>query len=65
MLGSTSDRFPFAYGEGSFHRHLAVAGPEARILASIGFALDLDEPSDLEAVVSHRRGRWLAEILAS
>jgi 2-phospho-L-lactate guanylyltransferase len=65
MLGSTRDRFPFAYGEGSFHRHLAAAGPDAIICRSLGFSLDLDEPSDLEAVVSHRRGRWLAEIVAT
>lgn len=62
------DDFPFAYGPGSFARHL---GRAARRLSSppgvvvrIGSALDLDGPSDLRLVREHPLGRWIEEVLA-
>lgn len=54
-----SGPFPFAYGVGSFHRHLH-AGRHPTVLGSLGFALDIDRPVDLQAAVRHPRGAWLA-----
>lgn len=48
----------FAYGPGSFHRHLAALG-EASVLVRIGLALDLDDPSDLHAALGRPEGAWL------
>ena len=56
--------FPFSYGPGSFHRHIGAA-PNSHVIASLGFLLDIDAPTDLEAARSHPRGRWLAEYLPS
>ena len=42
------ESFPFAYGPGSFHRHLRAAGGRARALVRTGLALDLDTPRDYE-----------------
>lgn len=50
--------FRFSYGPASFHRHLC-AGPPPAVLGSLGFALDIDCPADLEAAVRHPRGAWL------
>lgn len=61
LLGAQSG-FRFSYGPGSFQRHLARAEDPAIVFA-VGLALDLDEPSDLDAVLSHRRGSWLADVL--
>lgn len=59
LVGSTSS-LRFAYGPGSFHRHLRLlAATEPLILATTGLALDLDTPADLEAVRAHPRSRWL------
>ena len=41
--------FPFAYGPGSFHRHVRAAVGRARTIVRTGLALDLDTPGDLEA----------------
>lgn len=60
MIGATR-RVEFAYGPGSFHRHLAAAASlDPVIVTSTGWALDLDTPSDLEAARRHPAGRWLA-----
>jgi 2-phospho-L-lactate guanylyltransferase len=48
IAGSTA-AFPFSYGVGSFHRHLAAV-PDAAVLIRPGLALDLDRPSDLDAI---------------
>jgi len=51
-------RFPFAYGPGSFKRHLAAAGRaglEVVPLDSAAFALDIDTESDLLALVARCR----------
>jgi 2-phospho-L-lactate guanylyltransferase len=61
LLGCGLPAFPFAYGPGSFHRHLAAAAHLAPIvLVTPGLACDLDLPADLVAVRRHPRGRWLA-----
>ena len=48
----------FAYGPGSFHRHLARF-PQAPILARLGLLHDVDSYSDLESARRHPRGAWL------
>lgn len=57
-LGGTGP-FPFSYGVGSFHRHLRAARRPS-VLASLGFALDIDHPRDLSVAARHPRGAWLA-----
>lgn len=55
---------PFAYGPGSFHRHLAAARHlERRVLVTVGTALDLDTPEDLRAAASLPGGAWLRDYL--
>ena len=63
LIGGSGDpHFKFAYGEGSFHRHLArLRRRSPKIVFRPGLALDLDRPSDLQAALSHPRGRWLAD----
>lgn len=41
-------RFPFSYGVGSFHRHLAAA-PQARVHVSAQLSVDIDTPEHLAA----------------
>jgi 2-phospho-L-lactate guanylyltransferase len=60
-IGGPTDGFPFSYGPGSFRRHLAAS--RGRVLWRLGFALDLDEPIDLEVAIRHRRGAWLSNVL--
>lgn len=63
LLGSRAP-FRFSYGPGSFRRHLAsLARLEPMIVTSTALALDLDEPVDLQAAMSHPDGRWLAQIV--
>lgn len=52
-------QFRFRYGVASFHRHL-TPGPPPRVIASLGFLLDIDRPSDLAVAAGHPRGAWLA-----
>jgi len=60
LIGARLDRFDFAYGPGSFHRHLArLQATDPVILSRLGLSLDLDEPADLIAAYRHRRGAWL------
>lgn len=61
LLGSTVP-ISFSYGRASFHRHLSRLGPSARVLVSTALALDLDEPLDLAAALSHPDGAWLTEV---
>lgn len=49
LIGGSSPTFPFAYGVGSFRRHLAAV-PDAAVLIRPGLAIDLDRPSDLDAI---------------
>jgi 2-phospho-L-lactate guanylyltransferase len=52
----------FAFGPGSFHRHLGRLDSPV-IVARTGLLLDVDSPSDLAAALQHTRGRWIAEVL--
>ena len=53
--------FPFSYGPGSFHRHLAAA-PGARVVTRPGLALDLDTPGDLARARRAAAGAWLSAL---
>lgn len=64
LIGAHMDHFDFAYGPGSFHRHLArLQGTDPLVLSRIGLSLDVDEPSDLVAAGRHRHGAWLGPYL--
>jgi 2-phospho-L-lactate guanylyltransferase len=52
----------FAYGQGSFHRHLA-GYPSARVLTNPQLALDLDTIRDLTRATIDPAGRWLSAYL--
>ncbi len=56
------DEFPFAYGPGSFHRHLAAAirRGTGTVVNRIGLALDLDRPEDLTRAAGLAAGSWLS-----
>lgn len=60
-VGGPADGFRFSYGPGSFRRHLAAS--RGVVLWRLGFALDLDEPTDLEVALRHKRGTWLSNVL--
>ncbi len=64
ILGGNGDDFEFEYGSASFHRHLRRLN-NPTVVSSIALSLDLDGPGDLRAATSHRRGQWLADLLAS
>ncbi len=49
LIAGSTPAFPFSYGVESFHRHLAAV-PDAAVLIRPGLALDLDRPSDLDAI---------------
>jgi 2-phospho-L-lactate guanylyltransferase (CobY/MobA/RfbA family) len=51
----------FAYGPGSFHRHLA-RNPGAAIVVRLGLLHDVDTYPDLVSARSHERGAWMASI---
>lgn len=54
----------FAYGRGSFTRHLAaVRHLERRVLVAVGTALDLDTPEDLRGAAGLPGGEWLRAYL--
>jgi 2-phospho-L-lactate guanylyltransferase len=57
-------RFAFAYGPGSFVRHLSRARTPARVVIRTGLAVELDTAADLAAVLRHPRGRWLEPLLS-
>lgn len=64
LLAGSGD-FPFAYGTGSFARHLARASRRSpRILMRTGLAVELDTPADLAAARRHDEGQWLARFLS-
>lgn len=52
----------FAYGPGSFHRHLARM-PEAVVIARTGLLHDVDSPADLASARRHSRGMWLDDVI--
>lgn len=62
LIGGADEHFPFSYGKGSFHHHLA-AMPAATVMTSSGLALDLDTPLDLARARASPGGRWLERVL--
>lgn len=44
--------FPFAFGQGSFDRHLGSAGPAMAIVRRVGLAFDIDTPHDLDVALA-------------
>lgn len=52
----------FAYGPGSFHRHLARM-PGAAVVARPGLLHDVDSTSDLDSARSHPLGGWLDSVI--
>ncbi len=60
MVGASLDWMSFAYGAGSFHRHLAtLARHEPLVVTNRGLLLDLDTPDDLVAASATTEGSWL------
>jgi 2-phospho-L-lactate guanylyltransferase len=56
-------QFEFAFGSGSFHRHLALlAGRSVGVMTTLGTLLDLDTPDDFAAAAAHPRGAWLNSV---
>jgi 2-phospho-L-lactate guanylyltransferase len=54
----------FAYGPGSFSRHLAAARHlERRVVVTVGTALDLDTTEDLRGAAALPGGAWLRAFL--
>lgn len=60
-LISASRPLEFAYGPGSFHRHLPLL-TRPRVIALTGLLHDLDSPGDLASAIGHPRGKWLEGI---
>jgi 2-phospho-L-lactate guanylyltransferase len=52
----------FAYGPGSFQRHLARF-PGAAVIASPGLLHDVDTLADLESASRHPLGTWLTRLM--
>ncbi len=61
---SSAGAVEFAYGPGSFHRHLSQLDRPA-VLARVGTLHDLDSLNDLHAAMDHPEGAWLAQVAAS
>jgi 2-phospho-L-lactate guanylyltransferase len=57
-----ADPVDFAYGTGSFHRHLART-PNAPIITRLGLLHDVDSPGDLASARRHPRGVWLGAVI--
>ena len=45
--------FPFSFGEGSFHRHLAAV-PDATVVASAALSIEVDTPVHLDALTASK-----------
>ena len=52
----------FAFGPGSFHKHLRRLDSPS-IVVRPGLLLDVDLPSDLAVALKHTRGQWMADVL--
>lgn len=66
LVGTPGDLVLFAYGPGSFRRHLhnmRVLDPE--VIASPHLACDLDLPDDLFAAATRPEGAWLRTLLGT
>lgn len=58
-------QFAFAYGPGSFARHVSAAAAHAPlVLVRTGLAVELDTPADLLAARRHPAGAWLEPFLS-
>jgi len=64
VLAHRGDDIQFAYGPGSFHRHVSAA-PGAAVVVRPGLALDLDTPEDLAHITRLPQGAWLADLLGA
>lgn len=54
----------FAYGPGSFARHLAAARHcQVQVVVTVGTALDIDTPEDLRSAAALPGGEWLRTYL--
>lgn len=61
LLGTNGAQFDFAYGPGSFQRHLRLLAAQLPVvMVDPRLAIDLDGPDDLRALA--RRVHWLAEM---
>ena len=60
---SSSREIQFAFGPGSFSRHLARLA-EPSVVVRPGLLHDIDSPADLAAARAHPLGRWLEGVLA-
>jgi 2-phospho-L-lactate guanylyltransferase len=60
-LAGSGQAAGFAYGPGSFNRHLA-RNPGSAIVVRLGLLHDVDTYPDLVSARSHRRGAWLAQV---
>jgi 2-phospho-L-lactate guanylyltransferase len=61
LLSTNSWQFDFAYGPGSFQRHLRLlAAEQPVVMVEPMLAIDLDGPDDLRALA--RRVHWLAQM---
>lgn len=55
---SATGRLAFAYGPGSFHRHL-LRLTDPVVITRTGLLHDLDSPDDLISAASHPAGHWI------
>lgn len=60
---SSTDAIEFAFGAGSFHRHLGKLSSPS-VVARHGLLHDIDSPADLAAARIHPLGRWIEGVLA-
>lgn len=54
----------FAYGSGSFHRHLRHCST-AQVVVRPGLAHDLDTVADLDEIRSHPDGQWINPLMTT
>lgn len=59
---SSVSAIEFAYGPGSFHRHLGQL-QDPLIFTTIGTLHDVDSANDLTSAAQHPEGRWLHAII--
>jgi 2-phospho-L-lactate guanylyltransferase len=63
-LLAAAEPFAFAYGPGSFTRHLAAARRLERVVVvTLGTLLDIDTPEDLRGAAALPAGAWLRPYL--
>lgn len=46
-------RFPFSFGDGSFHRHLASV-PDAAVISNAALSIEVDTPAHLDALIASK-----------